>query len=231
MRDEDIPEIRGLELFREVSDTAFDALMRATYLQAFPPGLALFEAGERADFLPVLLEGRVELFGTWSGRRTTIMLIEPVQAVVLAATILNVPYLMSAKTWVKSRIALIPSENVRGIFAQDRAFSTALASELARGYVGAIRQIKNLKLRSGTERLANMLLLRSEGAAGGEFELPVEKRLVASLLGMSPENLSRAFTALRGHGVEVTGPTVRVTSPHKLRRYARSCPLIDDETC
>jgi CRP/FNR family transcriptional regulator, transcriptional activator FtrB len=229
VRDEDIPQIRSLALFKGVSDAAFDALMRATYLQGFPPGVALFEAGERADFLPVLLEGCIELFGTWSGRRTTIMLIEPVRTVVLAASILDMPYLMSAKTRVKSRIALIPSEDVRGIFTEDSAFSTALLAELARGYVGAIRQIKNLKLRSGTERLANMLLLRSEAAPSGEFELPMEKRLIASLLGMTPENLSRAFAALRFHGVEVSGATVRIVSPRKLRRYARSCPLIDDE--
>jgi CRP/FNR family transcriptional regulator, transcriptional activator FtrB len=228
MREEDIPQIRGLDLFRDVSERAFDALMRATYLQAFPPGVALFEAGDRADFLPVLLQGCVELFGTWSGRRTTIMLIEPVRTVVLAASILDMPYLMSAKTRVKSRIALIPSEDVRGVVAEDRAFSTALVAELARGYVGAVRQIKNLKLRSGTERLANMLLLRSEAVTGDEFELPMEKRLIASLLGMTPENLSRAFSALRSHGVEVDGAIVRVTSPRKLRRYARACPLIDD---
>jgi CRP/FNR family transcriptional regulator, transcriptional activator FtrB len=229
MREEDIPQIRGLDLFREVSEPAFDALMRATYLQAFPQGVALFEAGERADFLPVLLQGCVELFGTWSDRRTTITLIEPVRTVVLAASILDMPYLMSATTRVKSRIALIPSENVRAIFAEDRAFSTALVTELARGYVGAVRQIKNLKLRSGTERLANMLLLRCEAETGGEFELPMEKRLIASLLGMSPENLSRAFSALRSHGVEISGATVRIVSPRKLRRYARSCPLIDEE--
>jgi CRP/FNR family transcriptional regulator, transcriptional activator FtrB len=230
MREEDIPQIRGLGIFREVSARAFDALMRATYLQTFPARVDLFASGDRADFLPVLLEGVVELFGTWSERQTTLMLIKPVHTVVPAASILDSPYLMSGRTLVKSRIALVPSEDVRKVLGDDPAFTTSLVAELAFGYRGAIRQIKSLKLRSGTERLANMLLQQSEAAGGArQFELPMEKRMIASLLGMSAENLSRAFAALRAHGVEVEGACVRVISPIQLRRFARACPLIDGD--
>jgi CRP/FNR family transcriptional regulator, transcriptional activator FtrB len=230
MRDVDIPQIRGLDIFRDVSQEAFDTLIRATYLQTFPPRVQLFESGDRADFLPILLEGCVELYGTWSERQTTIMLVESVRTIIPAASILDAPYLMSARTMTKSRIALVPSENVRREVGADPAFTTSLVSELALGYRNAIRQIKGLKLRSGTERLANLLLQQSEAAGGArQFELPMEKRMIASLLGMSAENLSRAFAALRSHGVEVEGASVRLISPLQLRRFARACPLIDGD--
>jgi CRP/FNR family transcriptional activator FtrB len=57
--------------------------------------------------------------------------------------------------------------------------------------------------------------------------LPHEKRFVASLLGMSPENLSRAFASLADYGVEVAGPRVTISRQVVLERLAKPDPLID----
>jgi CRP/FNR family transcriptional regulator, transcriptional activator FtrB len=81
----------------------------------------------------------------------------PISSFILAASISDRPYLMSARTIEKSRIALIPSEDVRRAFADDREFATAIVMELAGGFRSAIRQAKDLKLRSSVERLANYL--------------------------------------------------------------------------
>ena len=64
---------------------------------------------------------------------------------------------------------------------------------------------------------------------GGEatFSLPHEKRMLASLLGMTPENLSRAFSNLADYGVEVNGPEVSIHRPAVLDRLAKPDRLID----
>ena len=59
------------------------------------------------------------------------------------------------------------------------------------------------------------------------FTLPVEKRLIASYLGMTPENLSRALKLLEADGVTVRGAVVTVTDHDKLAALARPDPLID----
>ena len=46
--------------------------------------------------------------------------VRPISTFILAATIKDAPYLMSARTLEKSRIALIPSQDVRAIFDADR---------------------------------------------------------------------------------------------------------------
>jgi CRP/FNR family transcriptional regulator, transcriptional activator FtrB len=228
MRSEDVPQIRQIPLFRDISDETFESLLRGAFLQDFPPEIRLFEEGDRADFLPVLLDGVVVLSAGCSGRETVLGLLYPVRTLVTPASVLDCPHLTSARTLVKSRIALIPCQNVRQILASDGAFAKAILEELAGGYRGAIRQITNLKLRTGAERLANLILNQSELEGGrSDFELPVGKRLLASLLGMSPENLSRAFAAIRGHGVSMKGSRVRVTSAPQLRRYARRSELLD----
>ena len=56
----------------------------------------------------------------------------------------------------------------------------------------------------------------------------MDKRTLAALLGMTPENLSRAFGLLRGHGVTVAGPTITIEDEGRLRAFAAPDPLIDD---
>jgi CRP/FNR family transcriptional regulator, transcriptional activator FtrB len=55
-----------------------------------------------------------------------------------------------------------------------------------------------------------------------------EKRVLASLLGMTPENLSRAFAALQRHGVTVEGAVVTLRNISALEGLAKPDPLIDN---
>ena len=47
------------------------------------------------------------------------------------------------------------------------------------------------------------------------------------VLGMTPENLSRAFSSLAPHGVEIEGATVTLLEPDGLARLAQPDPMID----
>ena len=155
--------------------------------------------------------------------------VKPVSTFILAATIKEAPYLMSARTIEKSRIALIPSQDVRAVFDTDAHFARAIVSELAMCYRSVVKNTKDLKLRTSLERLANYLLRQQQYAGGAnEFELPVEKRRMASLLGMTPENLSRAFKGLGPYGVVVSGNRVEITDQDDLTKFAKPNDLIDD---
>ncbi|MCK0097458.1 helix-turn-helix domain-containing protein [Yoonia sp. F2084L] len=229
MPESDYPDIRGLHLFTEMSDEHFNALMRGSYVQNFPPQIDLIAEGDPSDFLHVVLTGSVELSSSWNGRETSMATVRPVSTFILAATIKDAPYLMSAKTVEKSRIALIPSQDVRNVFDVDPNFARAIVTELAQCYRSVVKSQKDLKLRTSLERLANYLLrqqIKFDGAA--EFELQLEKRRLASFLGMTPENLSRAFKGLQPYGVKVNGNHITIKDQDDLMRFAKPTPLIDD---
>jgi len=166
----EIPEIRSLPLFRDMEDANFDALVRGGYVQNFAPQIELITEGESSDFLHIVLEGAVELFAAWNGRDTTMATVRPLGTFILAATIRDAPYLMSARTATKSRVILLPSEDVRAIFHSDNGFARSVVNELAQCYRSVVKDTKNLKLRTSIERLANYLL-RKQGYTGrrGEF--------------------------------------------------------------
>tara|TARA_R110002094_G_scaffold163727_8_gene148136 strand:- start:403 stop:1098 length:696 start_codon:yes stop_codon:yes gene_type:complete len=223
-------EVRDLALFSNMKLENFETLMRGAYVQNFPPRIDLSTEGETPDFLHIVISGCVDLFSSWNGRETSMATVRPVSTFILAATINNAPYLMSARTLEKSRIVLLPSEDVRAIFDRDSAFARAIVTELSQCYRAVVKNTKDLKLRTSLERLANFILRQCKRAGAQEFDLTMEKRRLASFLGMTPENLSRAFKGLEPYGVTVRGGHIVISDLDELVRFAQPSPLIDDHS-
>ncbi len=229
MRSTDIPAIRSLPLFKEMTDDSFTELVRGAYVQTFPQNMELIIEGDPCDFLHIVVDGSVELLAGWGGRETTMTILREGATFILAAAIRDAPNLMSGRTLERSRIIMLPAEDVRRVFEQDHAFARAVVMELAYCYRGVIKSVKGLKLRTSIERLANYLLKwQKKNGGGATFTLTIEKRRLASVLGMTPENLSRAIKSLRPYGVNIDGQTVEITKPDDLKRLAKPTPLIDD---
>ncbi|MEK7264576.1 MAG: cyclic nucleotide-binding domain-containing protein [Pseudomonadota bacterium] len=232
MRPENRNQVKELSLFRRMSDEAFDRLLAGSFFQRFPAHVVLIREGDPADFLHIVIDGGVELFCSWRDHETTISIARPISTFILAAVIKDAPYLMSARTLEPSSILMIPSKNIRQAMSDDSAFSLAMVEELAACFREVVKAQKNLKLRSGVERLANYLLwLDAEQQNSGRVTLPFEKKLLASLLNMTPENLSRAFATLKPYGVAVSAAEVELKNLDDLRRFAKPTPLIDDPKC
>lgn len=231
MRANDIPLVRQLDLFSEMAESAFDELMQAAFLQRFPPQVQLIRESEPADFLHVVVEGGVELYAGANGRETSIEIVRPVSTFILAAALRDAVYLMSGRTVENSLVLMVPAESVRSIFERDHIFARAVVRELSARYRAVVKSLKNHKLRNAVERLANYLLRLNEDQGGnGGLALEIDKRTLAALLGMTPENLSRAFASLKAYGVAVNGREIRLTDLDALRALAKPNPLIDDPT-
>lgn len=229
MRSQDAEIVRKLPLFRDASPESFDALIAAGYLQRFPAGVVLLHEGERPDFLHVLVDGQVDFFASHADREATIAVLSPPAAFILAAVIVDGQYLKSARTLAPSTIVLIPAGAVRDIFAKDSAFARATVAELASRYRSIVKELKNQRLRSAVERLANWIVAHDRlTGSTGRFRMPFEKRVLASQLGMRPENLSRALGELASFGVTVDGPVLSIGDRVRLTAFSQPNALIDD---
>jgi len=216
------PEIARLPLFREMQEEQRERIFSGSFLQVFPPQLTLFEVGQHADFLHVLVDGLVELYATSAGRDTTMRIIEPVTSFIQAAVVTDMPYLMSARTLAPSRILLIPAPLMRDVIKEDTALMQATMRELAIAYRNMVRALTDMKLRQSAERLGNLILQQERRQGGtGTVRLRAEKRLLASLLGMTPENLSRAFAVLGSHGLAVNGAELTIVDRAALEAYSK----------
>ena len=226
MRTADQHLIRGFPLFRGVQDDVFDRVTASAQIRDWQPGETVLVEGEKPAWLFVLLNGLVEAFSGHGGKETTLSFVRPPGAFIMAAVWTDQVQLTSIRTIEKSRILQIPAEDIRSGLAQDASFAKAAGLELAIRYRDILRELKNQRMRSATERLANWLLLEQEISKTPSFSLPIPKSLLAARLGMTNEHLSRSLNILRDHGVSLSGSVITLDR-QALISYAHPSILMD----
>ena len=84
-------------------------------------------------------------------------------------------------------------------------------------------QIESLKIKTAACRLGEYLLgLVEQNGGARHVALPFGKVVLAGLLGIKPESLSRAFSRLKSVGVHSAMRDVRIEDPHALRSWTES---------
>jgi CRP/FNR family transcriptional activator FtrB len=219
-----------LPLFRDLSPESREMLLNSAVFHGVAPGTILFEQGEQPKFQHMVLAGSVHLFGRSSeGREVLIETVAAPDLIIPAAVVTGLPYLMQARVPEPSRLLLIHAGAFRTAVAGDAALAQAVIAGLAGQFRRMVRQIKNLKLRSATERVGCYLLaLSRRQGTPDRVLLPYGKSLIASELGMTRESFSRALAALQGAGIEVRDETISILDPARLAAQCRPDPLIDE---
>jgi len=212
------------DALQSVGRDALDRLSSGAFLQHFPTDVVIQQQDVRPDFLHVLVSGSVELLRIEGDALATVDVIAEGGLFVAAAVVADSPTLVSAVTLGPSVIAFIPAMRVRDALATDPLFSLALLRALASDAQRRDRDLAEMKALTAGQRLGRWVL-REQGRIGlPHFPLPYTKRVLATLLGMSPENLSRSASALAAHGVRFKGRTIEVTDAVALDLYSRPRP-------
>lgn len=189
-----------------VSGTTLDRLAGQSMLHRMPSGSLLFEQAETPAFASLLVEGSVELLAVGGRDESLIDFVQAPDLLLPAALLSRQPYLLRARVLDAARLVMIQAEAFRNAVASDHAFSLAILACQAAQFRRQIKQIKIRRLRSAEERVGCYLLNLTEGAVPGEpVKLPLEKRLIASQLGITRETFSRALATVARHGLRVEG--------------------------
>jgi CRP/FNR family transcriptional activator FtrB len=220
--------IRAMPLFVQMDETNFSALYDVSVIHRLPKHAPLLKEGERPRFLHVLLDGSAECFGSHNGQAATVEVKEPAAALALPAVLRNSVSLESARAVTPVRVLTMPAEAIRAAFQRDAGFARSAAQEIAASYGTVVRMLMNEKLRTSTERLAAWILRSCVEAKTTAIELKFNKRILASRLGMAPENLSRNLAYLERFGVKTEGREIVVGDMRMLEQFAKPNALIDD---
>jgi CRP/FNR family transcriptional activator FtrB len=220
--------VRSFRIFRKLAASSVQELLQGAEIKRLARNTAFLREGETPKYFYLLADGIVELFASHDGDETTIDLVKRGNPVVVGDVIHNLPCVYSARTLVPSQVLIIPAETLRHICDHDASLAAALLFEIAEHHRFLIRQLKDIKLRSSAERLANWIL-RAVPTHGDNrsVALMCEKRTIASHLGMSPENFSRNMALLTRHGVRNAGRDIIVENVGALTRFANPSALMD----
>jgi CRP-like cAMP-binding protein len=204
-------------LFGSLPEPVFQAIMAHARVQRLEPGQTLFHVGYQATAAFCVLSGLVKLsINQRDGTETVIEIFHAGQSFAEALAFRSAVYPATGTALVESRVLTVSMDALRAeLYANPEAFGAILGATYAHLHK-LVRQIEQLKSNSGLERLVQFILALKPDEDGA-VEIPFEKRVLASLLGMKPETLSRTFRRLEELGVEVSGRRFMVGDRAALR--------------
>lgn len=211
----------SIAIFSNIAQRSHDSLMAASAREIVLDGTLIVSEGERQQYLRIVCSGVVELYGKAGESRGTISLLHPGDSFILAAVVSNAVALMSARALGRTEILHVPANLFRKLLESDHALSRNVTTALAGGFRGMVRNLRDQRLRSTNQRLASYLVrLHRQQGGKGFVTLALRKNLIASLLGMRPASLSRAFAELQALGVKVEQDRVMLIEPEQLESFA-----------
>ena len=220
--------LRDTPWLQGVPEATLDRLAARAALHRVPSGSVLFEQAETPAFGLILVEGSVELLAVRASEETLVEFVRAPDLLLPAAVLNRQPYLLRARTLDGSRLVMIQADAFRDAVASDHALCLAVLACQAAQFRRQIKHAKNLQLRSAEERVGCYLLaLSAQAPTGAVVRLPVEKRLIASQLGIKRETFSRLLAVVARHGLRVDGDVVILEDMATASARFRLDPLID----
>ncbi|MDW3225754.1 MAG: Crp/Fnr family transcriptional regulator [Paracoccaceae bacterium] len=179
----------------------------------------LFEQGERADNLFLILDGWAQIARDESdGSHTLVESFHKGDCLAEAPALLGKAYPASCQAMTDIRALAINGSQLLDLMQSNRAILTHSLSALFQKLHGLVDDVEWLKSRTIRERLAKFLLQHSDNTGDGQqFALPFSKSLIAAKIGTSPQQLSRTFTELQQHGVKTSGQNAVIKDREALR--------------
>lgn len=218
MRPADIRLLQETEIYQRLGADTAERLTRHCLVRDYPKNAVVTQQDDAAEYVHVVLRGRVALTAEClDGSNTIVTSFGDGELFVTAAAVLQLPHLVSARATAASRILLIPASRFRAALQSEPALALFMVDRLAQHWRQLVGHLRELKLLTAIERLANYLIVQSRVSHGpASFRLSEDRRTVAAQLGMRHECLSRLLRQLRSHGVQVRGSHVEIKDVARL---------------
>lgn len=213
-------------LFRHLSKDHLALMVAASCLRRRQKAELLFEKGDPARGLYIVVSGHVMLaVSTPQGGRKVLDIFGRQQSIGEAEVVMNSRYPYFAEAVDEAEVLEVELGAVQALLDKDRNFARDLMQRMGSRQLALVHDVESYTLRSGAERVIGYLLQHAHTHAEGrlEVELPATKQLIASLLHITPETLSRIFRDLSQVGlIQVKARRVHIPDVDRLVAYQAS---------
>lgn len=209
-------------MFKELAPEQIGVIAEHAQLIDFPKGTSVFNRGDAAVGLYILLEGQLKLGVTSpQGSEKIISIVSPGESFGEAILFLERKFPVYAQAIMDSQVLLIPKSLIFSMLDNDPLFSRKMLAGLSVRMHQLVQDIEMLSLQSCTQRFIGYLLqISADAPDASNITLPTSKTTIASLLNLTPETLSRTLAKLQQMElIEVHGKDVMITDVKKLRSY------------
>lgn len=220
--------LRAIAWLAGAESATLERLAAQAMVIRMPHGAQIFEQAEVPGFGQFVLAGAIELLAVRDGEEILVEIVRPKDLLLPAALLGNLPYLVRGRVREDATLLLVPAGALRAAVAADHGLCLAMLACQGAQFRRQMKLAKAIRLRSAEERVGHFLLALAEATPGArEIRLPMEKRRIASRLGMTRETFSRVLPSLAARGLAVAGDRLRVVDIAAVRAAFAHDPLID----
>jgi CRP/FNR family transcriptional activator FtrB len=223
---EDRRRLRRLPLFANAADATIHSLLAFAPVATIGRNQFAVREGTTPSGLLAVVGGRFALMTQAAGDQPQVITMAGRGDLIMAAAAISgAPYPLTARAVEEGRVASFPLATLWSAADRDNGFAADLAHIACGEWRSMVGQLKDYRLRSAPQRFA-AYLVRLAASAGqphrgtAEVELVDDRKTLASLLGMTPENLSRTIAQFRERGVIISGRSVTIADVGGLADFA-----------
>src|SRR5690606_21059296 len=184
-------------------------------------GETVFLQGEPAKHVYIVLSGWIKLFRiARNGAEAVVNVFTRQQSFAEAVALSAEPYRVNAEAVTCCRLMAIDAHRFTATMRAGPEVCLAVLAATLEHLHDLMRQVEQLKARTGAQRMGDFLLQHAGVTSGPcTVTLPYDKSLIAGRLGMKPESLSRAINRLREAGVSVRQNDAAIADVERLRAF------------
>lgn len=226
-----IATLKSLKLFGVCDDSYISDLARQSRTISCNKGYVLFLHEEQAEKFYIVTKGWIKLFReTLDGSQAVVDILPEGHMFGETSIFQEGVYPYSAEAVEPTEIIVLPISMLKTEIELNQKLALNMLSAMARYRRQQDQEIEHRALQNAPQRIGCFLLRLADQASDGQvvINLPYDKTLVASRLGMQPETFSRALAKLKdATGIEVSGATIKCENLDQLSSY--SCSACSSE--
>ena len=210
----------GMPLFHNLSEQALKMLEGILKEKTFARGDNIFTEGDESVGFYIVIKGKVKVFKlSIEGKEQILHIVGDRELLGAVSAFAGSPYPAYADAIEKTRAFFFPRKEFLSLIKKEPSVVMNIMANLSMRLQHFTKMIENLSLKEVPGRLgAYLLYLCKSTGCRDSVDMDISKGQLASLLGTSPETLSRILRKLSEKGIlEVKGRNVRLLKRKELQ--------------
>ena len=224
-------ELQDNPFFTGVGKEDTNHLIEASNFKQYEKGKMLFIHGDDSNYCYVTLSGWVKLYRETCDGQEAVIGLATTGDIIGESNFDRSRHLFSAETINETSLLKISNKKLKKIVESDGMLASKVISSLN----SSIHRLEMAVEHSSTMNAAQCISCFMIRLCGGRLEgsirleLPFNKTLIASYLGMKRETFSRGLKELKAQGVKVRGGVINIQEIKRLVGFSCvSCSLSPD---
>ncbi len=207
------------KLFPSVSETVINRLLEIATIIEVGSDAFVYRQGDSGDRIYLILHGAVQIYRREiDDNRVVFELAETGDMFGEGSTLLGEPRGCTAQCVNPARLLCLPKDAFGDIIRAEPGAALDLATIMAQKLAAAWRTIERNQYMRTEARVAEYLYALSARNAGArDLDIPVGKTVLAGILGMKPETLSRTLKKIRKIGIRTQNRHIHIDDIERLK--------------